>query len=225
MTTLNVHRNPVDVTLFVMSRCPDAMKCEAMFSKVFQTEDLPPVDPLLSYIGTVERKTVKSTTDTTTITTVTCLHGQLECAGNTQQLCFKKYFSDHRIWVPFVVTMNSWHPSRIGDPSYAREVAEKVVETNGIDNIGYRFDSNSLSSVLDEVDKCSKGQEGFDLLVESVEHTMHHGVRTSCTIFIDDKKRCVFDGGLWRECPEGGTLADFVRSIKEAASRVTRNMM
>ncbi|KAF9365526.1 hypothetical protein BGX34_009669 [Mortierella sp. NVP85] len=221
-----------------MSKCPDAMKCEEVFSKVFQVEDLPPVDPLLSYIGSIERKTTTSTsisspgditgaqggsaligtTSTTTTTTVTCKHGPLECAGNTQQLCFKKYFSDYRVWVPFVITMNSWHPVRIGDPNYAREVAERVVKDSDLDN-------SSVAYQLDKVDECSKGQEGFDLLVESFEHTIHHGVGTSCTVFIDDEKRCVIDGGVWRECPEGSTVADFVRSIKEAALGATRNLM
>ncbi|KAG0241379.1 hypothetical protein BGX31_001167 [Mortierella sp. GBA43] len=170
------NRNPVDVTLFVMSKCPDAMKCESVLSKVFQTDGLPAVDPLLSFIGSVERTTTPSFTSggitRNTATTVTCKHGPLECAGNTQQLCFKKYFPDHRVWVPFVITMNSWHPVRIGLPSYAREVAKKVVGADGIDSI-----SQNSQDLLGKVDECSSGQEGFDLLVESIEHTNRHGVR------------------------------------------------
>lgn len=71
--------------------------------------------------------------------------------------------------MPFVISMNSWHPVRIGDPNYAREVAERVVKDGDLDN-------SSLASLFDKVDDCSKGQEGFDLLVESIEHTIHHGV-------------------------------------------------
>lgn len=156
---------------------------------IVRTEDLPPVDPLLSYIGSVERETtmtssssssggigwtdegiaslnvITATTETTTITTVTCKHGPLECAGNAQQLCFKKYFPDYRVWYPFVVTMNSWHPVRIGDPDYARQVAERVLG------------SGDNESLLNQVDQCSKSQEGFELLVDSIEHSKHHGVK------------------------------------------------
>ncbi|KAG0304303.1 hypothetical protein BGZ98_005684 [Dissophora globulifera] len=203
-----VNKTPVDVTLFVMSRCPDAVKCEAVFSKVFETENLPPVNPLLSYIGTIDRTTTIDTVTltATTTTSVTCKHGPLECAGNTQQLCFKKYFPDPKVWVPFVVTMNSWVPNRIGEPEYAREVAEEIV-------------GEGDSDVLDQVNACGKGREGFALLVASIQHTIDHGVGTSCTVYIDNKKRCVVDGGVWRECPEGSSVEDFVRTITEAASR------
>ncbi|KAF8929760.1 hypothetical protein EDD21DRAFT_374369 [Dissophora ornata] len=232
-TPLTVNKTPVDVTLFVMSRCPDAMKCEYVFSQVFQTENLPPVKPLLSYIGSIHRTTIATpssphadaatgaltfTTSTTTTTSVTCKHGPLECAGNIQQLCFKKYFPDHKVWVPFVVTMNSLQPTRIGDPKYAREVAEKV--------LGSITKEEGKSEVpLDQVDECAKGEEGFELLVESVQYTIDHGIGTSCTMFIDNKKRCVVDGGFWRDCPEGSMVSDFVRSIQEAASRFTSRLV
>lgn len=44
--------------------------------------------------------------------------------------------------------------------------------------------------------------------------------RTSCTVFVEDTKRCVIDGGVWRECPGGFQVADFVRTINEVAGRV-----
>ncbi|KAF9112322.1 hypothetical protein BGX27_003531 [Mortierella sp. AM989] len=196
---------------------------------VIQTKNLPTVNPSLSFIGSIERVTSKSdlhkgestelpvyTSTTTTTTKVTCKHGPLECAGNTQQLCFKKYFPNHKIWVPFVVTMNSWEPRRIGEPKYAREVAKKIVDSSNYDN---------SEQLLDSVYNCAKSQEGFDLLVESVQNTIDHGVSTSCTVFIDGKKRCVVDGGVWRECPEGSSVKDFVRSITEAASHLTISLM
>ncbi|KAI1305559.1 hypothetical protein EDD11_004944 [Mortierella claussenii] len=164
---------PVDVTLFVMSRCPDAVKCEGVFSKVFQAENLPTVNPSLSFIGSINRSSKTSFSTSEDGTTVTCKHGPLECAGNTQQLCFKKYFPDHEIWVPFVVAMNSLAFHRIGDPEYAREIGEKVLYEGG-QNIFYTY--HEADHLLEKVDDCSKGQEGFDLLVESIQHTIDHGV-------------------------------------------------
>ncbi|KAF9191380.1 hypothetical protein BGZ49_003563, partial [Haplosporangium sp. Z 27] len=223
-TPFTTKKSPVDITLFVMSRCPDAVKCEGTFSKVFQIKDLPAINPSLSFIGAIERvvtkstsrldieestKSLVSTSASITTTKVTCKHGPLECAGNTQQLCFKKYFPDHQIWVPYVVALNSLDPRRIGEPEYASEVAKKIVG-----------DDNDNVPLLRNVKECSESREGFDLLVESVQNTIDHGVSTSCTVFIEGKKRCVVDGGVWRECPGGSSVADFVRSIKEAASRL-----
>ncbi|KAF8974937.1 hypothetical protein BGZ46_009586, partial [Entomortierella lignicola] len=208
---------------------PDSMPQESspylsVRPRLLQTKDLPAINPSLSFIGAIERvvtkstsrldieestKSLISTSASITTTKVTCKHGPLECAGNTQQLCFKKYFPDHQIWVPYVVALNSLDPRRIGEPEYASEVAEKIVG-----------DDNDNVPLLRNVKECSESQEGFDLLVESVQNTIDHGVSTSCTVFIEGKKRCVVDGGVWRECPEGSSVADFVRSIKEAASRL-----
>ncbi|KAF9434682.1 hypothetical protein BGZ76_007630, partial [Entomortierella beljakovae] len=227
-TSLSLNKLPVDVTLFVMSRCPDAVKCEGVFSEVFSSQSLPPVNPALSFIGLIENSTIESvssihidestgsfisTKSITKKTTVTCKHGPLECAGNTQQLCFKEYFPDHKVWIPFVVTMNSLEPHRIGELQYAKEVAEKIL-SEGLGSID--------NHLLDKVSSCADSQEGFNLLVNSVQNTIDHGVTTSCTVFIDNRKRCVVDGGEWRECPEGSSVADFIRSITEAASRLTR---
>ncbi|KAG0214207.1 hypothetical protein BGX33_002341 [Mortierella sp. NVP41] len=228
-----IEKSPVDITLFVMSRCPDAMKCESTFSQVFETEGLPEINPALSYIGSIERTentttVVDSTTSSTALTTTTtsvvkvnCKHGPLECAGNTQQLCFREYFPDHKIWVPFVTTMNSWQPRRIGEPLYAREIAEKVFGLRQSTRRP-RILTQEEESLLDKVEECSKGLHGFELLVQSVQNTLDHGVSTSCTVFIDNKKRCVVDGGVWRECPGGYAVGDFVHSIKEAAGKVFR---
>ncbi|KAG0294903.1 hypothetical protein BGZ96_000227 [Linnemannia gamsii] len=243
-TPFIIEKSPVEITLFVMSRCPDAIKCEGTFSKVFQTEGLPEISPSLSYIGSIDNTeistteldlaTTSTTTTTTVVTKVSCKHGPLECAGNTQQLCFKEFFPDYKVWVSFVTTMNSWQPRRIGEPAYAREVAEKVLglsqrqrrrlQPHYLQNGDEKDESNEREQeiLLDKVDECSKGQHGFDLLVKSVQNTLDYGVGTSCTVFIDNKKRCVVDGGVWRECPGGSTIGDFVRSIKEAAGKVFR---
>ncbi|KAF9423758.1 hypothetical protein BGZ94_008183 [Podila epigama] len=191
---------PVDVTLFVMSRCPDAIQCEATFARVYESPDLAPVKPVLSYIGTTDG------------TTVTCKHGALECAGNTQQLCFQKYHPDHRVWVPFVIGMNSWQPRRIGELNYVREVAKRIG--------GEAADSG----LLDAIEKCAQGPEGRQLLIQSIQNTKDHNVGTSCTVFIDNKKRCVIDGGIWRECPGGFRVRDFVRSINSVAGKITSSL-
>ncbi|KAF9960650.1 hypothetical protein BGZ72_006381 [Mortierella alpina] len=191
----SVSKAPVDLTLFVMSRCPDAFTCEDTFSKVLDTKDLPPVNFSLSYFGKVISTSGKLS--------VICKHGELECQGNRQQLCFRKFFPDHKTWFSFVVQMNSRRPTQIGNKAYAREIGEEIV---------------GKSDLLDRVEECAGGQEGLDLLIASAKNTEGQGVQSSCTVFINNKKRCVIDGGEWRECPGGSTVPDFVKSIEDASA-------
>ncbi|KAF9987996.1 hypothetical protein BGZ75_010190 [Mortierella antarctica] len=160
-----------------------------------KTRNLPAVNFSLSYFGEVKNRSGNPS--------VKCMHGPLECAGNKQQLCFKKFFPAHETWFSFVLKMNSHRPSRIGEEDYAREIGEMIVGN---------------SALLDKVGECARGEEGLDLLIASVENTKRQGAKASCTVFIDNKKRCVIDGGVWRECPGGSTAPDFVRSIEEAAT-------
>ncbi|KAF9903462.1 hypothetical protein EC991_003790 [Linnemannia zychae] len=200
---------------------------------IIQVDGLPEINPTLSYIGSIDKteyatttvnlqSSTSSTTTTTVVTKVTCKHGPLECAGNTQQLCFREFFPDYKVWVPFVTTMNSWQPRRIGEPRYAREIAERVLKLKQSPHPQSEGSGEQDRALLDKVDECSNGRRGFELLVASIQNTLDHGVGTSCTVFIDNKKRCVVDGGVWRECPGGYTIGDFVRTIKDAAGKVFR---
>ena len=57
------------------------------------------------------------------------------------------------------------------------------------------------------------------MFIESVQKTKAYQVNSSCTIFIDGSKRCIRDGGVWYDCPEGSSVEDFVNSIKNAYSQ------
>ena len=35
----------------------------------------------------------------------------------------------------------------------------------------------------------------------------------SCTIWIDDRPRCIHDGGVWYNCPGGPEVEDFIGTI------------
>lgn len=173
-------------------------------------------------------------------TTVTCKHGPLECAGNTQQLCFRNLFlKDWKVWYAFVIGSNTWEPKRIGEENYALQTADRILNNldvllgEGGDNLslddswgtkaedweGLPFDdtlsstrilaraaaaaadkrTNSKnitpetsftdpenpeletggggpSKILQDFQKCFQGPEGFQLLVESVQHTIDNGV-------------------------------------------------
>ncbi|KAF9168549.1 hypothetical protein DFQ26_005580 [Actinomortierella ambigua] len=161
---------------------------------VIRTKGLPKVELSLSYIANLQENPDGTTT-------VICKHGEPECAGNKQELCFKKHHPDRHKWFTFVNALNTINPPRIGDINYAREVARTIGAANHFDKVA----------------ECAQSDEGHQLHVASVRHTLKAKVSTSCTVFIDHQKRCVVDGGAWRECPEGSRVEDFVKSIREAA--------
>jgi len=80
--------------------------------------------------------------------------------------------------------MNSWQPRRIGEPVYAREVAERVLglRQRRVRRILSREERDreerekEQEALLERVDECSCGQHGFELLVKSVQNTIDNGV-------------------------------------------------
>ena len=52
------------------------------------------------------------------------------------------------------------------------------------------------------------------LLRDSAQHSSHVGVTTSCTVRLDDKVRCVADGGEFKDCEGGDKPEDLIRDIE-----------
>jgi hypothetical protein len=59
------------------------------------------------------------------------------------------------------------------------------------------------------------GAYGMGLLRDSVKHSQDVGVGISCTIRLDDKVRCVYDGGEWKDCDDGSRPEDLVGDIEK----------
>jgi len=178
--------HPVPVDLFVMSKCPDAVLCENVFSSVLSRTTVP-TNLTLSYIGRLDNSAHFG---------VRCPHDHKECVGNVQQLCFRHVYQEApKAWFSFVLCLNrDWR--MIGENGYAETCAKEV---------GYRFEL---------VNKCVKDGTGRDLLIRSVKESERQRVRRSCTIFINGKKRCVHDGA-WKDCEGGHEVEDFVRTIEK----------
>jgi hypothetical protein len=79
----------VQVEFFVMSKCPDAMKCELLFSpSLLRLSSI--VNFNLSFIGVEGR-----------LNEFRCMHGPEECIGNKQQLCVQNMYS-HPTFIRFI---------------------------------------------------------------------------------------------------------------------------
>ncbi|KAI8057348.1 hypothetical protein BDF22DRAFT_670972 [Syncephalis plumigaleata] len=182
----------VPVELFVMARCPDARVCEATFDRILsRVGDI--IDIRLTYIAQLapSGEAVEPT----------CMHGPLECLAARQQLCVAHGAtadaepSPVAVWYRFVRCQNQ-HREDVGSSWLAEYCADKV---------GLRY--------AGPLQTCAEGSRGLSLLVESARRAILKNVHTSCTVYLEDKPRCVRDGGVWRECPAGSTADAFTRNI------------
>ncbi|KAI5120682.1 hypothetical protein M0805_006971 [Coniferiporia weirii] len=189
----------VPVTLGVMSRCPDALLCESVFDKVLPQVD-GKVNLTLSFIGKID----ESEPDFG----VTCMHGAIECAGNVQELCAAKYL-DQKLWWAYVKCLNFNGRGRVGDS----DIALKCADTAKFDWI-----ESGVGACAGE-DGSGKGEEGVNLLQESVKQTKELGITKSCTVLINNKQVCIHDGS-WKECEDGHAPEDFVRQINNEYDRL-----
>ncbi|KAF6762622.1 hypothetical protein DFP72DRAFT_876365 [Ephemerocybe angulata] len=189
----------VPVQLGVMSRCPDALLCESLFNEVLP-EVLDKVNMSLVYVAKFD--------PSDDIFGVKCLHGVEECAGNAQQLCVKKY-APRENWWEFVQCQNYQGRAKIGLP----EVALQCAKTAGID-----WRSSGVGKCAG-FDGSGTGEEGVDLLRQSVELGQDLGITKSCTVLINGRKVCVHDG-TWKECEGGHEKSDFVKLIEDEYRRL-----
>jgi hypothetical protein len=67
-----------------------------------------------------------------------------------------------------------------------------------------------------QIADCLIDGTGVKLHAKSAARTSSLGITTSCTIYIDNKARCVRDGNEWKNCPGGSSIEDFVKTINEA---------
>ncbi|KAG2498027.1 hypothetical protein HYH03_003788 [Edaphochlamys debaryana] len=186
------------VELFVMSRCPDARRCEERMEALVQR-----IGPLLDmrtvYIADVgSDKRLKQ---------VTCKHGPAECAGDAQQLCAAAYGrTDGAPGEPADPYALGWRFLQCQNDDFASvgdvQLAEKCLEVAG-------FNSTQAAGAIG----CWAGKEGDRLLYASASEASWRRVAKSCTIYVDRLYRCTHDGATWYDCPGGSEVDDFVATV------------
>ncbi|GMK59144.1 hypothetical protein CspeluHIS016_0701590 [Cutaneotrichosporon spelunceum] len=230
----------VNVSLFVMSRCPDARICETVFEEVFKLDHMmDKVNLNIDYLGHIDKKAPYG---------VECMHGDLECAGNAHQLCLQAHVPLDKFY-PTLSCMNYANfPGAIGTIA----LTHKCAHTAGIDwwrsGVGACIEGKRAERVSrlaereawltgtevelplvlseEEMDEWADAdaleplaKEAQKRLVQSVRHTIKEGVTKSCTIRIastlkHSPRECVVDGGVWKGCDDGHSPADFARVIR-----------
>ena len=200
----------VPVTLFVMILCPDAQFCETFLEPV-----LTPLKSVISvrteYIMREEEEEEQQAGGGGSKNKkLVCMHGERECVGNKQQLCLQKRLdqrigagklsADATVDVLLKFLTCGWRsPADIGTDKGARQCLAAI---------GW-----AAAADADDVLACASGAEGDALLAASHAATTAAGAKNSCTVFVDGRRRCVRDGGAFRDCEPGRTPADFKKSI------------
>eukprot|EP00128_Syssomonas_multiformis_P005794 Colp12_sorted_trinity150504_noHs@10499 len=123
-----------------------------------------------------------------------CMHGSAECTGNMQQLCVQKHYPENLAFFDFAVCESKSYSS---------------IPSNGEDC------ANALSMDFKSIDECVNNGEGASLLEESIKITQAAGVRSSCTVNVDNTLFCIHDG-VWRSCSRGSSPESLIQVVCEA---------
>lgn len=71
------------------------------------------------------------------------------------------------------------------------------------------LDFGTLNDCMSKED----GAYGMHMLRTSVQRSADLNVTKSCTVRLNNKERCIRDGGEWTDCDEGSTPKDLIRDI------------
>ncbi|KAH7061994.1 hypothetical protein BKA63DRAFT_538640 [Paraphoma chrysanthemicola] len=177
----------VSLDVHIMSKCPDARACLQKLIVPTMAKVSDKVDFRLSFIG---KKTNEDDG-------VLCMHGQTECLGNILMLCAAAEYPDPKLYLGFSNCL-------IND--YKEIPNKSLIEDCALEH-GLDFDT------LNQCMSKDTGAYGMGLLRDSVQHSSDVGVTTSCTVRLNDKVRCIYDDGEWRDCDDGSNPADLIRDI------------
>jgi hypothetical protein len=149
--------------------------------------DADKVDFRLSFIGSVSEGDDG----------VNCMHGQTECLGNILMLCAAAEYPDPKLYLGFSNCL-------IND--YQEIPNKSLIEDCALEH-GLSFDTLNTCMSKDT------GAYGMGLLRDSVLHSKDVNVTTSCTVRLNGKVRCVYDGGKWKDCGSGSKPEDLIHDI------------
>jgi hypothetical protein len=130
---------------------------------------------------------------------VQCKHGQTECLGNILELCAASEYPDPKIYLGFTMCLSQ---------QYQKIPKKELVEDCALEH-GMDFDT--LNDCMSKED----GAYGMGMLRTSVQRSADLNVTTSCTVRLDNKERCVLDGGKWKNCEDGSKPENLIRDINK----------
>lgn len=160
------------------------------------------------------------------------MHGPTECIGDMIILCAANLpfppgqqksssSSSSLTFRPRTPTIRSLGFANCLISSYERIPDRSLVEGCALEH-GIDFNElNQCASREDDNDDDSSRQDpsGIALLRKSARRSEELGVKTSCTVRLDESVWCVRDGGVWKDCAKGGEGSK-VRTLVEEVERL-----
>ncbi|PGH10852.1 hypothetical protein AJ79_05212 [Helicocarpus griseus UAMH5409] len=194
--------NRVPLEAHIMSKCPDAQYCLERLIVPSMVQVHEKVDFRLSFIGSASNDS----------SAVSCMHGPGECVGDMILLCAANlpYSPDSKTY-PKTPTVRSLGFANCLISSYEKIPQRELVEDCALEHgIDFKALNACASRQLDENDDEHAGVEdpnklsGLALLRKDFHRTARLGIKTSCTVRVDEKIWCVRDGGEWTDCEKDG---------------------
>ncbi|KAJ5178271.1 Gamma interferon inducible lysosomal thiol reductase GILT [Penicillium coprophilum] len=215
-----LEQTKIPLEAHIMSKCPDARDCLQKLILPAMEKISDKVDFKLSFIASVSKDSEE----------IECMHGPGECIGNMLMLCAAN--------LPFPPTADeaSLPPQYPRTPiirslgfancllnDYARIPNREFVHQCAMEH-GIDFDSlnKCASQQNDDPNDGNDGGpplSGLALLRKSATHGEQLGVKTSCTVRLDDAVWCIRDSNEWKNCAQNGegsqpsTLVDQVEKL------------
>lgn len=133
------------------------------------------------------------------------MHGPGECLGNMIHLCGQEVY-------PYNHTLENQTTTFVPFSQCLIHDFGEIPERKFIESCAKEGDVD-----FQKINACVSDEGfggGIELLKDSFEWSATLGVRTSCTVRLAGKRRCVRDGGKWGDCKGGSKVEDLVRDIK-----------
>jgi hypothetical protein len=140
------------------------------------------------------------------------MHGPTECIGDMLMLCAANLPFSQETSADQVATLQTPPVRYLGFSNCLISNYEDIPDRSLVEQcaLEYGIDFEALNEcVSQQDDNPNKGDQndrlsGVALLRKSARHSADLGVKTSCTVRVDDTVWCVRDGGAWKDCAQGG---------------------
>ncbi|KAJ5200438.1 Gamma interferon inducible lysosomal thiol reductase GILT [Penicillium cf. griseofulvum] len=215
-----LEQTKIPLEAHIMSKCPDAQDCLQKLVLPAMEKISDKVDFKLSFIASVSKHSEE----------IECMHGPGECIGDMLMLCAAN--------LPFPPTTDEASlPSQYPRTPIIRSLGFANCLINNFSRIPEREFVHQCAMEhgidFEALNKCASQQNddpndgkdggpplsGLALLRESATRGEQLGIKTSCTVRLDDAVWCIRDSNEWKNCAQNGegsqpsALADQVEKL------------
>jgi hypothetical protein len=165
----NQSDNLVNVEFFVMSKCPDAIKCETLFL------------PSLLKLSSIINFTLSFIASESKLNEFKCMHGSNECIGNKQQLCIQNMYSQ-TIFLKYLLCQSK-QILMIPDngEECAKESSKNTINWSDVQSCVTSIKSNKLFHKSLERTRFASAKKSCTIHLNGQFWCMHDGYWSNCS--------------------------------------------